>query len=610
MDTQKIISILQNKLSASKKDTVLFQSIFNAIADAVVFADSERRIVMVNPAFENIFGYRQQELLGKTTDTFYASQEEYERQGRIRFHLSSEEKLKPYEVEYRKKDGTFFPSETIGTAIRDDAGDTLGFIGLIRDISDRKEAEKSLRELEIKYRTVADWTYDWEVWKNLDSTFVYVSPSCKRITGYTAEQFIQNPELFEDIIVPEDKTIWQNHHHDIHKEYALREIQFRIKKKDDSIAWIEHACQPVVGPQGEVSGFRSSNRDITVRKRVEQELRIALEEIGKYKKRLEGESASLRQEINLTSNFKRIIGSSNAMQYVLFKVEQIAATDTLALIFGETGTGKELIARAIHEQSSRKDRPMLTINCAALPPDLIESELFGYEKGAFTGAHERRAGKFEIADGTSLFLDEIGELPLAAQGKLLRVLEDGQFQRLGNSHTIKVDVRVIAATNRDLEKDVRQGTFRRDLWYRLNVFPITLPPLRERLEDIPELMEYFIDKLSRKLGKDILSIGTDALELLQHYEWPGNIRELENVIERAVIMTKGSSLSFTDTVLQSPLKKELPFKSLAKMEHDYITEVLQKSNWKVSGKNSASEILGLKRSTLRAKMIKLNINKP
>ncbi len=610
MDTQKVISILKKKLAASRQDTIRFQSIFNAIGDAVVFADPKRRIVMVNPAFENIFGYRQQELLGNTTDIFYASQEEYERQGRIRFHLSSEEKLKPYEVEYRKKDGTIFPSETIGTVILDDAGDTLGFVGLIRDISDRKEAETSLRELEIKYRTVADWTYDWEVWKNLDSTFIYVSPSCKRITGYSADQFIQDPALFEDIIVPEDKTIWQDHHHDIHKEYALREIQFRIKKKDDSIAWIEHACQPVVGPQGEVSGFRSSNRDITVRKRVEQELRTALEEIDKYKKQLEGESTSLREEINLVSNYKRIIGSSNAMQYVLFKIEQIAATDTLALILGETGTGKELIARAIHEQSSRKERPMLTINCAALPLDLIESELFGYEKGAFTGAHERRAGKFEIADGASIFLDEIGELPLAAQGKLLQVLQDGRFQRLGDSNTTRVDVRIIAATNRDLEKDVSQGTFRRDLWYRLNVFPITVPPLRERLEDIPQLMEHFIGKFSRKQGKVIRSVETGALEMLQQYGWPGNVRELENVIERTMIMTKGSSLSFTDTVLQSPLKKESPFKSLAEMERNYITEVLQKSNWKVSGKNSASEILGLKRSTLRAKMTKLNISKP
>ncbi|MEA2116323.1 MAG: PAS domain S-box protein, partial [Thermodesulfobacteriota bacterium] len=218
MNAQETINLLQKKLSASKQDTSRFQCIFTSIADAVVFADRERIIVMVNPAFEKIFGYQEQELLGKTTDILYASQEEYERQGRIRFHLNAEEKLQPYEVAYRKKDGTIFPSETIGTALKNEAGETLGFIGLIRDIANRKKAENSLRELELKYRTVANFTYDWELWTNLDSTFRYVSPSCERITGYTAEQFMQDPNLFRDIIVPEDRNAWDNHKHDVHEE--------------------------------------------------------------------------------------------------------------------------------------------------------------------------------------------------------------------------------------------------------------------------------------------------------------------------------------------------------------------------------------------------------
>jgi chemotaxis protein methyltransferase CheR len=610
MNAQKTIKILQKKLSASEQDTSRFQCIFRAIADAVVFADRERKIVMVNPALEKIFGYQEQKLLGKTTDILYASKEEYERQGKIRFHLNSEEKLQPYEVAYRKKDGTVFPSETIGTALKDEAGETLGFIGLIRDITDRKKAEDSLRELELMYRTVADFTYDWELWTNLDSTFRYVSPSCERITGYTADQFMHDPNLFRDIIVSEDRKVWDEHHHDAHEEYKLREIQFRIKRRDGSTCWIEHACQPVVGPLGEVLGFRSSNRDITERKKVEQKLRLALAEITKYKEQLEEESACLRQEINLVCNYKSIIGSSNALKYVLFKIEQIAAADTTVIIFGETGTGKELIARAIHEQSLRKDRPMLTINCAALPTNLIESELFGHEKGAFTGAHARQAGRFEIADKATLFLDEIGELPLASQAKLLRVLQDGEFERLGSSRTSRVDVRIIAATNRDLEEDVRQGKFRQDLWYRLNIFPITVPPLRERLDDIPQLLEFFIDKFSRKQGKVITSMGMTVLETLQQYPWPGNIRELENVIERAVITTTGSSLSLADALLPSSAEKQLPFKSLAEMERNYILKVLEETNWKVSGKNSAAEILNLNRSTLRARMDKLDIRKP
>ena len=610
MNTQETITLLQDELFTSMRDTGSFQCVLKAIPDAIVFANEDRQIVMVNPAFERLFGYQEQELLGKTTDTFYASKEEYEHQGRVRFNLSSEERLQPYEVVYRKKDGTVFSSETIGTVLLNETGNPFGFIGLIRDITDRKKAEDSLRELEVMYRTVADFTYDWETWTNLDASFRYVSPSCERITGYSADHFMQHPELFREIILPEDRGVWDEHHHNAKAEYKLREVQFRIKRKDGSIGWIEHACQPVPGPEGKVLGFRTSNRDITERKSVEEELQLALEEIKKYKEQLEEERACLREEIKLVCNHKRIIGSSNALQYVLFKIEQIAPTDTSVLILGETGTGKELIARAIHENSLRKDRPMLTINCAALPVNLIESELFGHEKGAFTGAHTRQIGRFETANGASLFLDEIGELPLAAQAKLLRVLQDGEFERLGSSRTTKVDVRIIAATNRDLEEDAHQGNFRQDLWYRLNVFPITVPPLRERLDDIPQLLEYFVDKFTRKQGKGITTIGVSVLEALQQYDWPGNIRELENVIERAVITTTGSSLSLAEVLNPSSARLRPQFKSLAEMERKYLLEVLEETNWQVSGKNSAAEILGLKRSTLRAKMDKLNIRKP
>ncbi len=610
MDAQKTINQLQKKLSASTQDVDRLLSAFSAIPDAVVFADLERKIIRVNPALENKFGYREEELLGKTTDILYASTKEFEEQGRIRFHLNSEQKLQPYEVVYRKKDGTLFPSETIGTALLDEAGETFGFIGLIRDITDRKKAEDDLQQCEFMYRTVADCTYDWELWTNLDASFRYVSPSCERITGYSSDQFMKNPELFRDIISAEDKNIWDDHHHDARQEHKLREIQFRIQRQDGTIGWIEHACQPVKGTLGEMLGFRSSNRDITKRKKTELELSQAFEEIKKYKEQLEEESACLRKDIDLVYNYRRIIGSSSALEYVLFKIEQIAATDTSVLVLGETGTGKELIARAIHEQSSRKSRPMLTVNCAALPAELIESELFGHEKGAFTGAYSHQVGRFEIANGGTIFLDEIGELPFASQAKLLRVLQDGQFERLGNHRTTRVDVRLIMATNRDLEEDVRLGKFREDLWYRMNVFPITVPPLRERVEDIPQLMEFFIDKFSQKLGKEITSVGVSVLNTLKQYGWPGNVRELENVIERAVITTTGSILSLGDALLPSLGEKSLPLKSLSEMERNYILKVLEETDWKISGKNSAAEILDLKRSTLRAKMDKLNIRKP
>jgi chemotaxis protein methyltransferase CheR len=279
------------------------------------------------------------------------------------------------------------------------------------------------------------------------------------------------------------------------------------------------------------------------------------------------------------------------------------------LVLGETGTGKELVARAIHGLSLRKDRALVKMNCAALPSNLIESELFGHEKGAFTGAHSRRLGRFEIANGATLFLDEIGELPLVLQPKLLQVIQNGEFERLGSSKTIKADVRIIAATNRNLEEEVHKGRFREDLWYRLNVFPITMPPLRDRLEDIPLLVEFYVDKISKRLGKSIEMVPVSVMESLQKYYWPGNIRELENVLERAVVGSSGPKLHLVDELKKQHRDLVNTERTLKDVEREYILRVLEQVQWKVSGKNSAAEILGLDRSTLRARMRKLNIRK-
>ncbi len=336
----------------------------------------------------------------------------------------------------------------------------------------------------------------------------------------------------------------------------------------------------------------------------------ALAEIKQLTDQLEAERAYLQEEIKLEFNHENIIGRSNEIKYVFYKVEQIAATDTNVLVLGETGTGKELVARAIHGLSLRKDRALVKMNCAALPSNLIESELFGHEKGAFTDAHSRRLGRFEIANGTTLFLDEIGELPLELQPKLLQVIETGEFERLGSSDTIKVDVRIIAATNRNLEAEVRKGAFREDLWYRLNIFPITMPPLRERREDIPLLVNYFIDKISKRLGKTISLVPVNVMDVLQTYHWPGNIRELENVLERAVINSSGPKLHLVDDLKKPNKDFTKANRTLADVEREYILRVLEQTHWKVSGNNSAAEILDLDRSTLRARMRKLDINKP
>jgi PAS domain S-box-containing protein len=348
------------------------------------------------------------------------------------------------------------------------------------------------------------------------------------------------------------------------------------------------------------------------RRQADESLRHAFAEIKKLKEKVEAECFYLSEEIKLEHNFGEIVGNSDALKSVLRKVEQVAPTTATVLVLGETGTGKELVARAIHGTSPRRARPLVKVDCTALPPDLIESELFGHEKGAFTGAYARQIGRFEIANASTIFLDEIGELPPSLQVKLLRVLQDGEFERLGGSRTIKIDVRVIAATNRDLEAEVRIGRFREDLWYRLNVFPVKVPPLRERKEDLPLLVQHFVKRFAKRLGKTIEAIPQNVLDILQNYPWPGNVRELENVIERAVINTQGGQLRLADQ-FERPWQR-LPSRggqrSLEEIERDHIVKTLEEAGWKIAGTDGAAAILGLNPSTLRGRMRKLGIRRP
>ena len=331
----------------------------------------------------------------------------------------------------------------------------------------------------------------------------------------------------------------------------------------------------------------------------------ALSEINTLKDQLEAENIYFRQENKTKHQFENIIGQSDGLKYVLYRAEQVASSNTTVLILGETGTGKELIAFAIHNMSPRKERSLITVNCAALPANLIESELFGREKGAFTGADVRRMGRFEIAHGSTICLDEIGELPLDLQGKLLRVIQHNEFERLGSSHTVKVDVRIIATTNRDLEEEVRKGRFRQDLYYRLNVFPITVPPLRQRKDDIPMMVQSFMERYSRKLGKQITSIHKEMIEALQDYPWPGNVRELENIVERSVILCPGSVLHLIDKLEVSSAIVPSVVRTLVEIERSHILKILSETGWRIEGKDGAAVILGIHPSTLRARMAKL-----
>jgi formate hydrogenlyase transcriptional activator len=363
---------------------------------------------------------------------------------------------------------------------------------------------KSARESEFNFKTIVEFTYDWEIWISPEENLRYVSPSCERITGYTPQEFMSNPSLLTDIIVQEDMSLWDAHFHDSRREMKKQEIEFRIARKDGGIRWIEHICHPVHTKEGKFLGFRASNRDVTRRRIAEEALKKALSEIKLMKDQLAAENTYLREEIKSEYHYRDIIGESDAIKYVLLKIEQVAHTDATVLILGETGTGKALVALAIHNASLRREKPFVNVNCAALPANLIESELFGREKGAFTGAQARQIGRFELANGGTIFLDEIGEMPLELQTKLLRVLQDRNFERLGSPQTIKVDVRVIASTNRNLKEEIESGRFREDLFYRLNVFPITLPPLRKRKEDIPVLVNYFVKNTATGWGNPFI----------------------------------------------------------------------------------------------------------
>ncbi len=349
--------------------------------------------------------------------------------------------------------------------------------------------------------------------------------------------------------------------------------------------------------------------DISKLRETEEKLRLVITELQDLKDKLQSENIYLRKEIESRHGFEKIIGDSEPLMHSLFRVEQVAETDTTVLLEGETGTGKELFAHAIHKRSKRKDKPFVKVNCASLPASLIESELFGHEKGAFTGAIQKQIGRFELADQGTIFLDEIGELPFDLQAKLLHVLQSGEFERIGNPKTVKVDVRVIAATNRNLEDQIRKKRFRKDLYYRLNVYPITIAPLRDRISDIPLLAEHFVKQFNRQMDKNIKKIPVKTIKQLQKYSWPGNIRELENIIERAVIISHGSSLS-VDPILEPRFEETDKLLPLAEYERRYIIKVLEKTYWRVEGPEGAARILDMHPETLRSRMRKLDIKRP
>lgn len=484
--------------------------------------------------------------------------------------------------------------------------------------SKNEELKSVKRKLELILQSAGEGIYGLDC--NGHTTFV--NRAAAEMVGWDFEDLIGKPQ--HDIIHHTKPDGSHYHAKDCPIYKAFKDGQVHsidnevFWRKDGSCFPVSYISTPIKDEQGNLLGAVVSFIDITQRKQAEEalkkaneDLKRALEEVNQLKKQLEQENTYLQQEIKLTHNFEEIISQSPKFKKVLSQVEQVASTDATVLIMGESGTGKELIARATHGISTRRNRPLVKVNCAALPESLIESELFGHEKGAFTGAISKKIGRFELADQGTLFLDEIGELPLALQPKLLRVLQEGEFERIGSSHTTKVDVRIIAATNKNLIESVKKRTFREDLFYRLNVFPLTLPPLRKRKEDIPLLTNHFLLKYGNRFGKNIDVISQKAMQMLMDYSWPGNVRELENVIERAAIITKGKKLNlegFRPAQTVQPNGDQIL--SLKENEKLHILKALEQTKWRVSGDEGAARLLGLKRTTLEARMKKLGIERP
>ena len=487
---------------------------------------------------------------------------------------------------------------------------------LRKEIVDRERAESELRESEKRFHNLAD-TAPVMIWMTgIDKLCTYVSKPWLEFTGRNIEQELGNG--WADRIHPDDHEGFFDYGRYFDARQSFR-MKYRMMRHDGHYRWILDTGVPHFTPDGEFIGFIGSCLDITDRVEAEAALEKALSEVQRLKDQLHAENIYLQEEIMVAHNFGEIIGRSESLQRALRQAEQVAPLDTTVLLLGETGTGKELLAHAIHSLHPRNQHPLVKVNCATLPAQLIESELFGHERGSFTGALARRVGRFEIANGGTIFLDEIGELPLDLQTKLLRVLQEGEFERVGSSNTIKVNVRVIAATNRDLEEAVRNGSFRSDLYYRLNIFPIRVPSLRERREDIPTLVKHFVNQVSMKLGKRIESIPQETMEALLDYDWPGNIRELRNVIERAAIVTQGSQLTLIDRLENQPALKEIAqsiasvtteTETLDEHQKQLILRTMEKTYWRVEGPVGAAALLGVHPNTLRSRMKRLGITKP
>ena len=503
------------------------------------------------------------------------------------------------EARMRRHDGVFRCFLIRFEPFRDETGKVVMWYGVSADIEDLKQIQERLREDERELRQITDAIPQAIVVQDPCGVPIYANQATLDYTGLTADDVIA-PNFRERIFHPEDLEKFRNERKAALARGLPFEFEHRARGKDDQYRWFLIQCNPFRNERGQVIRWYATGTDIDDRVRAEERTR--------------NENLALREQIDRDSMFEDIVGSSESLRKVLRQVAKVAPSDSTVLILGETGTGKELIARAIHKRSKRAERAFIGVNCAAIPASLIASELFGHEKGAFTGATQRRIGRFESANGGTIFLDEVGDLPQETQITLLRVLQERELERVGGNQPIPLDVRVLVATHRDLNALVADGKFREDLLYRLNVVPIEMPPLRERPADIPLLVEYFIDRFGKMAGKKFRAIDKKSLKVFETYDWPGNVRELQNVIERAVILSEGDTLAVDETWLnqeapRKPVRTRTLTGALVRQEKEMIEAALAESQGRISGPAGAAAKLGLPARTLDSKIKRLKINK-
>jgi formate hydrogenlyase transcriptional activator len=575
-----------------------FRSLVGAVKDYAIFMlDSQGYVLTWNAGAERIKGYTEKEIVGQHFSKFYISEDIEARKPAEELRKAAEAGRVEDEGWRVRKDGSRFWANVVITAIRGTNGELVGFTKVTRDFTERNRAEEAVRASENRFRSLFEFSPDAIITSDASGKIREVNGRAGEFFGYARGELIGQSI---DVLVPER---FRQGHPAHRKHYGGHSrmrpmgagLELFARRKDGSEFPVDIMLAPIETPEGPL--ILSTIRDMTERKEAERALLRAEEE----KRYLEEE---------LRNSFEEIVGENATLKESLKQVETVAPTDATVLVLGETGTGKELIARAIHHLSRRGNRTFVKLNCAAIPSGLLESELFGHERGAFTGAVTQKTGRLELAHQGTLFLDEVGDIPLELQPKLLRALQEKEFERLGSTRTISVDIRLIAATNRDLEKMVAEGQFRRDLYYRLKVFPIKIPALRERRDDIPLLVRYFVHMHARRMDKRIETIPSEVMDALVRWSWPGNVRELENFIERAVILTSGP-------VLRAPLGELEGVSdpgaglaggaSLEATEREYILRALREAKGMIGGPGGAAERLGLKRTTLNSKMKKLGI---